>query len=91
MQSELTKRFLAAVKKLPAAEVAAVDEALAELLANFGRPHAHGGASVRPLLSPVYEMRASLALRIVFARDGDILRVDFVGDHAGVRRYLRNL
>jgi mRNA-degrading endonuclease RelE of RelBE toxin-antitoxin system len=90
VQIELTKRFFAAVKKLPAAEVAAVDEALAELLANFGRPHAHSGASVRPLLPPVYEMRASLALRIVFARDGDILRVDFVGDHAGVRRYLRN-
>jgi hypothetical protein len=44
---------------------------------------------VRPLRPPVYELCASRTLRIVFVRYGDVLRVDFVGDHAAVRRYLR--
>jgi hypothetical protein len=91
VQIELTKRFLASVRKLSESDAGAIDAALAELLANFGRPHAHIGASVRPLLPPVYELRVSLALRIIFVRYGDVLRVDFVGDHAAVRRYLRGL
>lgn len=86
MEIRLTKRFLAAVRRLPAADAAAVDSALA----TFGRPHAHAGGSVRPIRAPVYELRATLALRVVFARDGDALKVDFVGTHAEVQRYLRN-
>ena len=89
MQIELTNRFLAVVKRLPGPDVVAVDAALTELLANFGRPHTHVGGGVRPLVPPVYELRASRALRIVFVRYGDVLRVDFVGDHAAVRRNLR--
>jgi hypothetical protein len=90
MQIQLTKRFLAAVRKLSAADALAVDAALTELLATFGRPRVHTGRSVRPLRAPVYEMRATLALRIVFVRSGDMLRVDFVGSHGEVSDYLRN-
>ncbi len=90
MEIRLTKRFLAAVRRLPAVDAAAVDSALAQLLATFGRPHAHTGGSVRPIRAPVYELRVTLALRVVFAREGDELKVDFVGTHAEVQRYLRN-
>ena len=91
MQIELTKRFLAAEKRLNAVDAAAVDTALAQLLATFGRPHTHTGASVRPIRPPVYELRASRALRIVFVRQGDTLKVDFVGSHDEIAAYLRNL
>ena len=91
MRVELTKRFLATVRALPESDVAAVDAALSNLPAIFGRPHQHAGASVRAIRPPVYEMRASLALRIVFVRSGDVLKVDFVGNHDDVRRYLRSL
>jgi len=90
VEIRLTKRFLAAVRRLPAADAAAVDTALAQLLATFGRPHVHTGGSVRPIRAPVYELRATLALRVVFTRDGDTLKVDFVGTHADLQRYLRN-
>ena len=90
MKVLLTKRFLAAASKLAREERRAVDAALSSLLATYGRPHAHAGGSVRPLKPPVYELRASLALRVVFVRDGDALKVDFVGDHGAVRDYLRN-
>lgn len=90
MKVLLTKRFLAAASKLSQEDRAAVDSVLGGLLATYGRPHAHAGGSVRPLKPPVYEVRASLTLRIVFIRDGDALKVDFVGAHDDIRDYLRN-
>lgn len=87
---ELTKRFVAAVKRRSREDVAAVDTALARLSGAFGRPHVHSGASVRPIRPPVYELRASRGLRIVFVRYGDTLKVDFVGSHDEVAAYLRN-
>ena len=90
MKVLLTKKFLAAASKLSGEDRAAVDAALSGLLDTYGRPHAHSGGSVRPLKHPVYELRASLALRVVFVRDGDALKVDFVGDHDEVRDYMRN-
>lgn len=90
MPIELTKRFLDAVRKLPADEAGAVDEALASLAESFGRPHQHAGKSVRFLRKDVFELRASRSLRVIFVRAGPVLRVDFVGDHDAVAGYLRN-
>jgi hypothetical protein len=90
MRLQLTKRFLACVKKLSATDRAAVDVALGGLLSTFGNPHAHGGQSVRVLKAPVYEVRATLALRIVFVRQGESLIADMVGTHGEVRDYLKN-
>jgi len=78
------------VVELPAIDRKAVDEALAQLLATFGRPHAHAGHSVRVLRIPVYELRATKALRVIFLKQGGVLRVDFVGDHNAVKAYLKN-
>jgi hypothetical protein len=90
MQILLTKRFLACVKKLNAADAEAVDAALENLLAIFGVPHAHSGQSVRVLRPPVYELRATLALRVVFVRTKDALLVDFVATHDEVRDFMKN-
>jgi hypothetical protein len=90
MRILLTKRFLACVKKLSAADATAVDAALEGLSENFGKPHTHSGQSVRVLRAPVYELRASLTLRIVFVRSRDALLVDFVGTHDEVRAFLKN-
>jgi hypothetical protein len=45
---------------------------------------------VRVLHPPVYELRATLALRVVFVRSKDALLVDFVGTHDEVRAFLKN-
>lgn len=90
MKIELTKRFLAAVRRLPDEDAGAVDTALARLSATFGRPHAHTGASVRPIRPPLYELRATRGLRVVFLHCGGVLKVDFVGSHAEIAAYVRN-
>lgn len=86
----LTKRFLALAKNLPATAHPAIDAALRLLPETWGRPHAHRGVSVRVLSRGAYEIRAGLALRIIFLPIGDELRCDFIGTHAEVKRYLRN-
>ena len=91
MRLQLTKRFLAGVKKLSAPDRAAVDVALSGRLSTFGHPYAHGGKSVRVLKAPLYEVRATLSLRIVFVRQGDSLIADIVGTHGEVIKYLKNL
>ena len=90
MRIELIRRFLDAAGKLPADEARAVDEALATLVATFGRPHQHVGKSVRYLREDLFELRASRSLRVIFVRAGSVLRMDFVGDHDAVADYLRN-
>lgn len=90
MRLQLTKRFLACAKNLSATDRAAVDVALSQLISKFGNPHAHSGQSVRVLKAPVYEVRATLALRIVFIRQRESLIADLVGTHSEVRDYLKN-
>ena len=90
MRILLTKRFLACVKKLSTADATAVDAALEGLAETFGTPHMHTGQSIRVLRAPVYELRASLTLRVVFVRSRDALLVDFVGSHDEVRAFLKN-
>ena len=90
MRILLTKRFLACVKKLSATDAEAVDAALENLLATFGTPHVHAGQSVRMLRPQIYELRATLALRVVFVRSKDALLMDFVGTHDEVRAFLKN-
>ncbi|HWZ95659.1 MAG TPA: hypothetical protein VNW30_10730 [Opitutaceae bacterium] len=45
---------------------------------------------MRVLRPQVYELRATLALRVVFVRSKDRLVVDFVGTHDEVHDFLKN-
>jgi len=74
---------------LPEREAAEVTAALEAIPAAFGRPHVHSGLGIRQLRPVVYEARAGLGLRAVFTRDGDLLRVVFLGNHNEVRTWLR--
>jgi len=69
----------------------AVLAALAEIPSAFGRPHLHGGRGIRQLRRGVFEARVGLSLRAVFVRLGDTLRVQLIGNHDEVQRYLRGL
>ena len=50
----------------------------------------HSGAGLRRLAPGLYEVRAGLALRVIFDVAGGLLRCDFVGNHDDVRAYLKN-
>ena len=86
----LTKRFLSLAGKLAPAEIDVVNGALRALPDLWGKPHAHSGYALRRLAPGLYEIRAGLALRIVFDAVGGLLRCDFVDHHDDVQAYLRN-
>lgn len=58
----------------------------------IGSPHGHAGIGIRKLhASGIYEARAGLALRVVFAVRVDQAIFVRVGSHEDVRRYLASL
>jgi len=63
---------------------------LRRLPAAFGRPHAHAGLGLRQLRRGIYEARIGLHVRVLFERDGDLPIIKTLGDHAAIRRYLRD-
>lgn len=86
----VAKPAAARLAKLPDAERDAVVAALKELPHQFGRPHLHSGLGIRRLRPDTFEFRASRALRGLFLwRQGEI-RVEYVGNHDDIRRYLRD-
>jgi mRNA-degrading endonuclease RelE of RelBE toxin-antitoxin system len=57
----------------------------------FGQPHLHHGVGVRGLGHGIYECRRGLKTRQIFERMGNNnLYFHFMGDHAGVKRFLRD-
>jgi hypothetical protein len=74
---------------LPEEERAEVLAALAAIPSALGRPHLHGGLGIRQLRRGIFEARVGLSLRAVFVRLGDTLRVQLIGEHGKVQRYLR--
>jgi len=81
---------LDAIAELPEPEAAEVTVALESIPAAFGRPHIHSGLGIRQLRPGIYEIRVGLRLRAIFTREGEWLRVQFLGNHDEVRRWLRS-
>ena len=86
----LTKRFVSLAGKRSPAEIDAVNGVLQALPSCWGKPHAHSGYALRRLAPGLYEIRAGLGLRVVFAATGGQLGCDFIGNHDDGQAYLRN-
>lgn len=65
-------------------------QAIADLPASFGHPHAHTGLSIRKLRPKLFEFRAGLELRLLFRYETDGLYVGFVGNHDEVQKILKS-
>jgi hypothetical protein len=76
-------------RKCIAGKEADVLETLRKVQAGFGRPHIHGGISIRKIAPDTFECRTDLKLRLVFIAEKGILTFDFAGDHDEVQNYLR--
>ena len=87
----LTARFQSAIQNLDDADFARVEAALQILPKCFGRPHAHGGISIRRLRKNVFECRAGLKLRLLFRENAGALEFFFAGNHDEVRRLIKGL
>jgi mRNA-degrading endonuclease YafQ of YafQ-DinJ toxin-antitoxin module len=84
---EMTQRFRKRVAGAHReAEVSAV---LREIIAGFGKPHAHSGLSIQKLGRHVFECRTDLDWRLVFEARKGVLTFDFAGNHDEVQAYLR--
>jgi DNA-binding transcriptional ArsR family regulator len=88
VEKQAAKKRLAG---LPEEERAEVLAALAAIPSAFGRPHLQGGLGICQLRRGVFEARVGLSRRAIFVRLGDTLRVQLIGDHDEVQRYLRGL
>ncbi len=85
----LSRRFHAALKHLSDADIGRVEAALQIIPDCFGRPHAHGGISIRRLRKNVFECRAGLKVRLLFRENAGALEFFFVGNHDAVRRIVQ--
>ena len=88
----LMERFQRDLADLSPEERSRCFELLMALPKALGTPHNHSGLGIRKLHpSGVYEVRAGLGLRVVFALRDDQTIVVRVGSHEEVRKYLESL
>ena len=64
--------------------------ALCELAETFGKPHLHGGLSIRKLTKRTFELRGNIDLRFLFHNRPNDLFVSFLGNHDEVRAALNS-
>jgi len=86
---ETTRQYDRGFESLPSSLQEQVIEAIPDLVAAFGKPHAHRG--LRKLGGRLYEFRIGLGWRLVFRHDGDTLFFLLIGTHDAVRRFIRSL
>ena len=89
MKIETTRQYDRGFESLPSSLQEHVIEAIPDLVAAFGKPHAHRG--LRKLGGHLYEFRVGLGWRLVFRHDGDTLFFLLIGTHDDVRRFIRSL
>ena len=72
-------------------ELEEIAHRLAELVATFGKPHAHAGLGLRRLRENAFEFRISRGLRVVFLFfKPNRLQLMMAGNHDEVRAWLKD-
>jgi len=83
------RRFDRAMARLPVGERAQALQALERLLDHFNGGPKPIGLGLRKLRGAFWEIRLSLANRMVFLLERDVATFVLVGDHEEIRRVLR--
>jgi mRNA-degrading endonuclease RelE of RelBE toxin-antitoxin system len=85
-----TSAFDHSLRKFSDTEIESIREAIGRLPDVFGNPHHHAGLGMRKLRKNVYELRAGLKIRVLFA----VAEVDLVlllaGNHNDVANWIKN-
>ena len=88
------QRYLKAFDALPRADQQRVVDSLQEITQYLRTGHAPYGLRIKPLYGSaktrVFEARVSLALRIVWTRQGERVTFVLLGTHDDVQRFLRS-
>jgi mRNA-degrading endonuclease RelE of RelBE toxin-antitoxin system len=86
---ELTPRFRAGARALPAERRQQLAQAVAMLAGTFGQPHLHSGLGIRRLKGAYFECRVGRDTRIVFKLEAGTATLVLVGNHEDVRRFIK--
>ena len=86
-----TELFKHTYQSLDPARKKRVDRALLQLEVLYSESQRPFGMGLKALRSGIWEIRAGLADRIVFHRQGDIVELLLVGNHDEIRRLLKRL
>ena len=83
--------FARAYRGLDPARQSRVDEALLKLEDLFEKGERPFGLGLKSLRHSLWEIRAGLADRIIFKRQGGTLELLIVGSHDEIKRFLKRL
>lgn len=86
----ITRRFQQAYRRLTPPEQDLVDAALRQLQTYLQAGQAPVGLGLKRLHRRTYEVRAGLALRVVYVVEGNTVYVALLGRHDEVQRFLKN-
>ena len=75
---------------MPATDRRKIGQRIAEAQRSIGQPHLHKGLGLRKLHENIYEIRVGLKERLVFENLADELVFEFLGDHDGVKNFLKS-
>ena len=71
-------------------ELEEINQRLPQVVATFGKPHAHAGLGLRHLIDNAFEFRISRGIRVVFLFfKPNRLRLVMTGNHDEVRAWLK--
>ena len=84
-----TARFRRAYHRLHLSDQGLVDHALVQLIAYLETRQASVGLGVKKLAPGVFEVRAGLALRMVYVEEESHVVLALLGHHDDVHRFLR--
>ncbi len=89
MRYRATARFDRSIARLDPDRRARVRAAIDRLVAGFEVGELPRGLGLKALRPGLWELRAGLADRVVFARSGDVVEFLLAGNHDEIRRFLR--
>ena len=81
--------YLRSLKKFSESEITEINSAIALLPEAMGKPHVHSGLGIRKLGKAMFEIRAGLQTRVLFARESGDLVLVFAGNHNQVHAWLK--
>ncbi len=95
MTYEYDPRFQRTTRKLPTRDRQRIGDAVADIIQVFESSRVPGGLGMKKLFSregfgALFEARVTLALRLLFAVQHDVVTFLMVGSHDEVRRFIRS-
>ena len=81
--------YFRSLKNLSGKQLTEINTAIGRLPEAMGKPHIHSGLSIRKLRPAIFELRASIEIRVLFGiESGDVVLI-FAGNHDEVRVWLK--